>query len=150
MNPLTGAAPIIDTTGAYENSAHKKARYSPINTMGSPGLQINHQIQHIPGTFTPGQAMFNNGMTAMASPIHMGPMLQQGGLATPTIPGRMGGNALNVPQTPMGMMMGFGMASPFGMVSWNTLDREKDTADIQGLRGFSHHVTIHEPWCYDW
>jgi hypothetical protein len=119
MNPLTGAAPIIDpSTGAHEDSAPKKARYSPVDSkVASPGLQINHQ-QHIPGTFTPGQALYHGHGMGMASPIHMGPMLSHSGLATPTIPSRMGVNALNVPQTPMGMMMGFGMGNMgYNMVS---------------------------------
>lgn len=80
--------------------------------MASPTLQIN---QH-PGTFTPNQPNFN-GVSGMSSPIHMGPMLQAG-LATPTVPGRMGGNGLNVPQTPVMGMMNFGMGSGFyNMVS---------------------------------
>lgn len=115
MNPLTGAAPIIDSPqSSFENVPPKKARYSPINTTASPGLQINHQ--HIPGTFTPG-SLFNGGVSGIASPIHMGPMLS-GGMATPNGPGRMGVNGLNVPQTPMGMMMNYGMGNMgYSMVS---------------------------------
>jgi hypothetical protein len=86
--------------------------------MSSPALQINHQHQQHPGTFTPGQPLFNTGVSGMASPIHMGPMLSgNGGLATPTVPGRMG-NGLNVPHTPVMGMMNFGMGNMgYNMVS---------------------------------
>lgn len=71
--------------------------------------------------FTPGQT-YTAGVAGVASPIHMGSLLQGSALATPSVPGRIGGQALAVPQTPiMGMMNGmmgnFVPSYPYNAVS---------------------------------